>query len=133
MLLADSRTARVLVTVLLFALGLGFLYVTRDTLIAFLFAIFFAYLMSPLVNHLEKVLRGRGRAIAVIYALLLALVVVFFVLVGPRVTRQAAHLGQSLPSLLGKVSSGELTEKLGAEHGWSENTTKAVQAFLLSH
>ncbi len=43
-----------LVTVLLFALGLGFLYVARATLIAFLFAIFFAYLMSPLVNHLER-------------------------------------------------------------------------------
>ena len=133
MLLADSRTARVLVTVLLFALGLGFLYVTRDTLIAFLFAIFFAYLMSPLVNHLEKVLRGRARAIAVIYALLLALVVVFFVIVGPKVTREAAHLGKSLPSLLEKVSSGEITTKLGVQHGWSENTTKAVQAFLVSH
>ncbi len=58
--LADARTARVLITVLLFALGLGFLYVARQTLIAFLFAIFFAYLMSPLVSHLEKLLRGRG-------------------------------------------------------------------------
>ena len=60
---------------LLFALALGFLYVARATLIAFLFAIFFAYLMSPLVNRLEKVLRGRERAIAVIYFLLLVLVV----------------------------------------------------------
>ena len=58
MLLTDSRTARVLLTVLLFALGLGFLYVTRQTLIAFLFAIFFAYLVSPMVSRLEKVLRG---------------------------------------------------------------------------
>ena len=79
MLLTDSRTARALVTVLLFALALGFLYVARTTLIAFLFAIFFAYLMSPLVNRLESVLRGRARAIAVIYSLLLVLVVVFFV------------------------------------------------------
>ena len=37
---------------LLFALVLGFLYVARATLIAFLFAIFFAYLMSPLVAQL---------------------------------------------------------------------------------
>ncbi len=103
MLLADARTARVIVTVLLFALGLGFLYVTRDTLIAFLFAIFFAYLMSPLVANLEKVLKGRSRAIAVIYALLLALVVVFFVIVGPKVTREAARLGKSLPGLLEKA------------------------------
>jgi len=133
LLLADSRTARVLITVLLFALGLGFLYVTRATLIAFLFAIFFAYLMSPLVNHLEKALRGRGRAIALIYTLLLALVVVFFVIVGPKVTREAAHFGQSLPNLLEKLSSGELTKKLGRDHGWSATTTDALQSFLVSH
>ena len=133
MLLTDSRTARVLVTVLLFALGLGFLYVTRETLIAFLFAIFFAYLMSPLVNNLEKVLKGRVRAIAVIYALLLALVIVFFVIVGPKVTRDAGSLGHALPGLLEKLSSGEFTSKLERERGWSHNTVVAVQSFLVSH
>ena len=68
MLLIDTRTARALITILLFALALGFLYVARQTLIAFLFAIFFAYLMSPMVNYLEKLLKGRGRAIAVHHA-----------------------------------------------------------------
>lgn len=133
MQLADARTARVLVTVLLFALGLGFLYVTRETLIAFLFAIFFAYLMSPLVNNLERILRGRGRAIAVIYTLLLALVVVFFVIVGPRVTRDAGRLGHALPGLLDKLSSGELTTNLGKQHGWSQPTVDAVKNFLIAH
>jgi predicted PurR-regulated permease PerM len=133
LLLADARTARVLVTVLLFALGLGFLYVARATLIAFLFAIFFAYLMSPLVNRLEKLLHGRGLAIAVIYSLLLVLVVVFFVVVGPKVTREGARLGQSLPDLLTRLMSGDLTEKLGKEHGWSSATSVFVQSFLNSH
>ncbi len=133
MLLADSRTARVLITVLLFALGLGFLYVARATLIAFLFAIFFAYLMSPLVNHLERLLKGRVRAIAVIYTLLIALVVVFFVLVGPRVTHQGARLGQSLPGLLSQLSSGQIANQLGSEHGWSRATTEFVQEFLVTH
>ena len=133
LLLTDSRTARALVTVLLFALALGFLYVARATLIAFLFAIFFAYLMSPLVNRLEKVLRGRGRAIAVIYALLLALVVVFFVAVGPKVTREGAKLGQSLPALLTNLSSGQIAKQLGEEHGWNSKTTELAQSFLVSH
>jgi predicted PurR-regulated permease PerM len=133
LLLTDSRTARVLVTVLLFALGLGFLYVARATLIAFLFAIFFAYLMSPLVNRLEGLLRGRVRAIAVIYALLLALVVVFFVAVGPKVTREGARLGKSLPALITQISSPQLAQQLGAEHGWSEHSTQFVQSFLESH
>lgn len=131
--LADSRTARVLVTVLLFALGLGFLYVARATLIAFLFAIFFAYLMSPLVNNLEKLLRGRGRAIAVIYTALLILVIVFFVVVGPMVTREGARLGKSIPDLLGKLSSGQLAMQIGESHGWNEKTTQFAQSFLASH
>jgi predicted PurR-regulated permease PerM len=119
--------------VLLFALGLGFLYVARVTLIAFLFAIFFAYLMSPLVSKLAKLLRGRGRAIAVIYVLLLALVVVFFVAVGPKVTREGARLGRSIPSLLTQLSSGQIAEQLGQEHGWNQKSTQLVQSFLSSH
>ena len=67
MALIDSRTSRVLLTVLVFALGLGFLYTARHTLVAFLFAIFFAYLVDPLVSKLENLVRGRGRAIAIIY------------------------------------------------------------------
>ncbi len=118
---------------LLFALGLGFLYVARATLIAFLFAIFFAYLMSPLVNSLEKVLKGRTLAIAVIYTLLLALVVVFFVLVGPSVTREGARLGESIPNLLAQLNSGGITEQLRQQHGWSRTTTDFVQSFLVTH
>src|SRR6202162_147529 len=113
----DGRTARVLITVLLFALGLSFLYVARQTLIAFLFAIFFAYLMSPLVSNLEKLLHGRARAIAVIYLLLLGLVILFFVSMGPRIGRESARLSQSLPALA-QLSSGQIAEQLGQEHGW---------------
>jgi predicted PurR-regulated permease PerM len=133
LLLTDSRTARALVTVLLFALGLGFLYVARATLIAFLFAIFFAYLMSPLVSHLEHLMRGRGRAIAVIYALLLGLVVAFFVEVGPKVTSEGARLGKALPDLLAQLSSGQFATHLGEEHGWNEKTTQMMESFLASH
>ena len=133
MLLVDSRTARALITVLLFALGLGFLYVARTTLIAFLFAIFFAYLMSPLVNNLEKLLKGRGRAIAVIYILLFGLVVLLFVSTGPRVTREGARLGQSLPDTLTNLGSGELADQLAAQHRWDERTTNLLRSFLVNH
>jgi predicted PurR-regulated permease PerM len=133
LLLTDSRTARALVTVLLFALGLGFLYVARATLIAFLFAIFFAYLMSPLVAHLERLLKGRARAIAVIYALLTVLVIVFFVVVGPKVTHEGAVLGKKLPDLLTQLSSGQIAAQLGEQHGWNEKTTQLLESFLVSH
>jgi predicted PurR-regulated permease PerM len=121
------------VTVLLFALGLGFLYVTRETLIAFLFAIFFAYLMSPMVARLERLLRGRVRAIAVIYAALIALVILFFVVVGPKVTHEGTRLGKTLPDLLTQLSSGQIATHLGEEHGWNEKTTQLMGSFLASH
>jgi len=128
----DARTARVLITVLLFALGLGFLYAARQTLIAFLFAIFFAYLMSPLVYNLEKLLRSRVLAISVIYLLLLGLVVLFFVSMGPRIARESARLGQSLPALA-QLSSGQIAERLGEEHGWNSRLVGLLRDYLASH
>ena len=130
--LADARTARVLITVLLFALGLGFLYVARQTLMAFLFAIFFAYLMSPLVSNLEKLLHGRVRAIAAIYLLLLGLVVLFFISMGPRIGRESARLSQSLPALA-QLSSGQIAEQLGQQHGWNSRLVDLLRDYLASH
>lgn len=127
--LADGRTARVIITVLLFALGLGFLYVARQTLIAFLFAIFFAYLMSPLVSQLERLLHGRSRAIAVIYSLLLGLLILFFVAMGPRIGRESARLSQSLPAL-SQLSSGQIAEQLGQEHGWNSRLVDLLRDYL---
>ena len=133
MALFDTRTARILFTALVFTLALGFLYVARRTLIAFLFAIFFAYLMDPAVSRLEKLLRGRGRAIALIYALLLTALGVFLFFVGPRITHQAAHLGEQLPDLLKKVSTGTIAQEFGQEHGWSSPTRQRLQQLLVQN
>ncbi len=113
--IADARTARV-----------------RQTLIAFLFAIFFAYLMSPLVSQLEKVLHGRGVAIAVIYSLLLGLVILFFVAMGPRIGKESTKLVQSLPAL-DQLSSGQIAEQLGQQHGWNAKIVDLLRNYLASH
>jgi predicted PurR-regulated permease PerM len=133
MSLIDVRTTRVLFTVLLFALALGFLYIARRTLIAFLFAIFFAYLVDPAISRIEKWTRGRGRAIAVIYLLLVAALVTFFFFVGPQIGRQAQRLSESLPKLLETVSSGQIAEQIGKEQGWSDHTRVQVSALLFKH
>jgi len=136
----DSRTSRVLFTAFLFAVGLGFLYAARRTLILFLFAIFFAYLINPAVGRLEKLVRSRVWAITVIYLLLLLALVVFGLLVGPRIARQSARLGESLPGLMDKASSGQLsgqigqlTAQIGKQHGWTKETQKRIRDFLLNH
>ncbi len=140
MTILDSRTSRVLITALLFAVGLGFVYAARQTLILFLFAIFFAYLINPAVARLEKLVRGRGRAVALIYVLLLIGLGVFGLLVGPRIARQGARLGAALPTLMDKAGSGQISGpigqiavELGHQHGWSDATQNAIQNFLKSH
>ena len=133
MALFDNRTARVLITVLAFAIALGFLYAARRTFIAFLFAVFFAYLVDPAVSWLDKVVHGRGRAIAAMYVILVALLVTFFVFVGPHIVHQAQKLSQSVPELLDKVTSGDIARQIGEQHGWSANTTRELAEFLRNH
>ena len=130
--ITDARTARILLTALLFALGLGFLYFARETLIVFLFAVLFAYLISPLVSSLEKFLHSRGFAIAVIYMLLLGLLVLFFASTGPRIGREGARLVQSLPSLT-QLSSGQIAERIGNEHGWNQRVIELVRSYIANH
>jgi predicted PurR-regulated permease PerM len=133
MALIDSRTTRILFTALLFALGVGFLYVARRTLIAFLFAIFFAYLVDPAVSHVAKWTKGRASAIAVIYVLILAFLATFFFFVGPRIGHEAQKLTESLPSFIDRVNSGEIVEQIGIEHGMSPTTRDQLSAFLRAH
>jgi len=135
----DSRTSRVLFTAFLFAVGLGFLYAARRTLILFLFAIFFAYLINPAVERLQKLFRSRAWAITAIYLLLLLALGVFGFLVGPTIARQSSRLGASVPGLIDNASTGQLSgqigqiaERIGSQHGWSEGTQRQIQAFLLS-
>jgi predicted PurR-regulated permease PerM len=133
MSLIDSRTTRVLVTVSVFAIALGFLYVARRTLIAFLFAIFFAYLVDPAISRVERWTKGRGSSIAIIYLLIIAFLAIFFFFVGPRIGREAQKLTESLPELLERVSSGQLVQQIGIEHGLSKTTRDQLSAYLAAH
>ncbi len=133
MSLIDGRTTRVLFTVFVFAVGFGFLYVARRTLIAFLFAVFFAYLVDPAVSRVERWTKGRPSAIAVIYFLIVLLLVTFFFFVGPKIGHETQKLTESLPALLEKVTSGQIAEQIGAEHGLSVATRRQLSEFLTSH
>jgi predicted PurR-regulated permease PerM len=133
MALIDGRTARVLFTVLLFTGVLSFFYIAHRTLIAFLFAVFFAYLVDPAVSRIQRWTKRRGAAIAIIYALILVLLATFFFFVGPNIGRETQKLTQSLPSLLEKVSSGQIAEEIGVEHHLSAATRQQLSMFLASH
>jgi predicted PurR-regulated permease PerM len=129
----DPRTARVLSTILIFALGLAFLRGAHETLTLFLFAILFAYFIDPLVSKLEKPLHGRIEAIGAVYLLLVALLVGLGFVVGPKVANQAKELATSLPSLLQAAGSGQLVSQVGEKHGWSQARQEQIQNFFVEH
>ena len=133
MALIDTRAVRFLLTGLLFAAALAFIYLARHTLVIFLFAIFFAYLLEPLVSRVQQWVRLRSRAIAAIYVLLIVLVSLFFTFVGPRIAHEGQKLTESLPALMENVSSGRIAVQIGAQRGWSARTQQQVQNFLIRH
>lgn len=133
----DRRTASALATIVLFVAAGAFLYGARRILIVFLLAIFFAYLLEPLVSRFElwvRVSRGsRALAILEVYVILCGAIAVVFLLLGPRIMDQAKNLADALPGLFQKVSSGQIIVQIGSKRGWSDNTQIRLQEFLASH
>lgn len=129
----DPKTARILFTALLFVIFLGFLRGARETLTLFLFAILFAYFLAPPVGKLEHPLRGRGRAILVVYLILAVILTGLGLLIGPKIADEAKDLTASLPSLLDRIGSGQLITEFGQEHHWNADRIHQIQAFLATH
>ena len=104
----DDRALKVAWTVFLFVLLLLVIWYIRMTLVLFAAAIFFAYMLYPVVGLTERFIkRRRGLALALVYcALVGALVLLGFELV-PALAAQAIQLTTHLPSL---VTGGGLTK-----------------------
>jgi predicted PurR-regulated permease PerM len=104
----DQRALRICWTVFLFLLVLGVTYEIRDTLLVFAGAIFFAYMLSPIVGLIERFLpKRRGLALGIVYICLVGgLVGIGFALV-PTLASQALSLASRLPSMVtsGKVAT----------------------------
>ncbi len=136
MQLLDSRTVRILTTICVFV-GVGaLLYGIRRTLVIFLFAIFFAYLLEPLVTRIQAsplAHHSRGLAIAEAYIALgcgLGLLAFFF---GPQLVKDTRSLVQSMPNLLENVTSGKIVWQFGSKHGWSSDTQLRIEQLIQDH
>jgi predicted PurR-regulated permease PerM len=97
----DSRALRICWTVFLVLLTILLIWRIRGTLLVFAGAIFFAYMLSPIVLLVERFLpRRRTLALALVYVLFVgALVAAGFQLI-PAIFSQATSLVTRLPALL---------------------------------
>jgi predicted PurR-regulated permease PerM len=132
--LFDKRTAQALFTALVFAVALLFLYSAWRALLAFLFAIFFAYLLEAPVYRLQLWFRGRrGLAIAAVYLISAGALTILFAIAGPPIAHEAQKLAQHAPELANNVVSGNVVRQLGAQHGWSHDTIEHLNDFVRDH
>ena len=100
MLGIDRNAARSTWTVALVVALIALVYLARTTLFVFVLAVLFAYLLSPLVNLLDRFLPTRTRtpALALSYLIFVGAVGFAGFEVGSRAVHQAKSLGRNLPA-----------------------------------
>jgi predicted PurR-regulated permease PerM len=98
----DARAARATWTAALVLLMLGLIYLVRQTLLVFVIALLFAYLLYPLMDEIDRRLPSRTRtpALALTFGVVLGLLVTFGILIGTVAARQAASLARAAPAFL---------------------------------
>jgi predicted PurR-regulated permease PerM len=98
----NRRAASWTFTAAIVLLALYLVYMVRSTLFVFTLAILFAYLLSPLVNLLDRFLPGSTRtpALALAFVIFVALLALFLSQIGSRAVEEANTLGKRLPDML---------------------------------
>jgi predicted PurR-regulated permease PerM len=102
MLGIDRSVARFAWTAALVVLLLWLVYLVRATLFIFVLALLFAYLISPLVNLIDRLLPARWTrtlALGLAYVVFVAAVVLVGILIGSRVVEQANSLAERFPKV----------------------------------
>lgn len=108
MLGLDERALRVTWTVFVFGLLLAVIYFIRDTLLLFAISIFFAYMLSPIVSLIERVIpKRRSLALALVYVILIGSMVAIGFAVVPAIASEATSLVTRLPAM---IPNGGLTK-----------------------
>ena len=100
MLGLDPRAARAAWTVFFVALLITVVFLIRRTLLIFTAALLFAYLLSPLVDLVNRFTPrkfSRTLSLAIVYLLLLALIGTAGALIGSRILDEASALAGRLP------------------------------------
>jgi predicted PurR-regulated permease PerM len=129
----DPKTLRVLWTVLVVIGALALLYLLRTVLLVLVFAVVLAYLIFPLVKLVERALPRSGRrplAIGAVYLIVAAALSTLIALVGPRLGRELAALGQKFPELSAQIQSGRVISNVFPRWGGAEILDEMIRAHL---
>ncbi len=129
MLGIDLKAARAAWTVFLVALLVAIAYLNRETLMVFAVALFFAYMLTPLVDVVERFTPARVShtpALAVVYLVLICLLAGLGVTLGSRIGAEASSLAERMPAL---VHNQSWTSGIPLP-GWLEPERNAIAGWL---
>src|SRR5271170_5630855 len=133
----ERRTADVLLTILFFAVVCASLYTARRIILIFVLAVFFAYLIDPVVKFLQRhslFFRNlRGPAVVEVYLASVILIAALGYALAPGLARNTVKLVDEVPVLLDGLSTGDIAAELGGEYGWSDEQEFRFRAFLARH
>ncbi len=127
----DARAARAAWTVGLVAIGFCAIYAIRKTLLIFVLALFFAYMIAPLADLIERHMWRRIPRGASVFAATLVVVGVLALvvaLVAPSVAEEASKLAAQLPGL---SDNSALAHKIPLP-SWLEPLRERIEAFAQS-
>jgi len=103
MLGLNTRTARITWTVILVATFVAFVYEIRETVLVFAAALFFAYVLWPTVNFIERRTSrwlGRTVALTIVYLLFVGALIALGATVGGSLFDEANSFAQRVPELI---------------------------------
>jgi len=137
MVFPDRKTSSALLTILLFAIVLTVVYVARTVIVIFAFSILFAYLINPIVRFLQRhslfFKNLRGLHVVEAYLALIVFTVLLSHSLFPEFRKSAGQLLVAVPTLMDRVSSGEIASSLGNNLGWADEQADQIRIFLQRH
>src|SRR5215470_2555968 len=137
MAIPERQTLNVLLTIALFGMVCAAVYSARHILLIFVFAIFFAYLIDPVVRFLQRhslFFRSlRGPAVVEVYIALVLLVALVAHQFAPSFVRNTLKLVDEVPAVLNGLSTGDIASDMRSKYGWSEEQEFRFRAFLRRH
>jgi predicted PurR-regulated permease PerM len=113
------------------------IYRARRILLIFVFAVFFAYLINPIVKFMQthSLFFGNMRrpAVVEVYIALVLLIAAVGYAFAPRLATNTAKLVDEVPTVLDGLATGNIATQLASEYGWSEATEFRFKTFLVRH
>ena len=128
----DSKTARILSTILIFAAVLAFLHGSRETLTLFLSSVLFSCFVEPLVALLDRLLHGRIKAVIVTYLLIGGVLTALVLLLGPLSVDEAKEVTASLPAFPDN-RIWAVHPQPSRHQGWKPDRVAQIQQYFINH